>query len=89
MHAIFGDKLFDTNTAKRLAYWWNRKPSPVGYSESLYQNKAGDYFLACSGGSMSIYGEMDDNGKMRCGTKIVPLSVQEAQEWVKSHKLMN
>lgn len=83
MRKIINGKAYDTETAKFLASRDNGvSPTDFSYTEeTLYIKKTGEYFL---------YGESNANGKysrleygMYCGGEnIIPLTKEEAMEWV-------
>lgn len=79
---IINGKMYNTETAKEIAYYWN------GYSgndfrsmsETLYLKKTGEYFLYGSGGPLSKYGE--DYGREKTwGDKFIPMSEDKAKKW--------
>lgn len=83
MRKIINGKAYDTSTAKFLTAWENDcSPTDFSYtSESLYIKRTGEYF---------IHGESNASGKyahlsygMYCGGEnIIPLTKEEAMEWV-------
>ena len=83
MRKIINGRKYDTETARKIAADSALGPSDFRYyDEALYQKKTGEFFLAGEGGPMTKYGE-DVGGNMRgSGRKIIPLSDEEAREWV-------
>lgn len=86
MKKIINGKLYNTETAKLVANWWNG----LGVSdfrnceESLYLKKTGEYFLFGKGGGLSPYAERRGDG-LGYGEKITPLTEEEAREWAENH----
>lgn len=86
MKKIINGKLYNTETAKLVANWWNG----LGVSdfrnceESLYLKKTGEFFLYGEGGGLSPYAEHFGSG-WGYGKKITPLTEEEARQWAESH----
>ena len=86
MKKIINNKLYDTDTAKRLGY-------DVGgdgfdsWTEELYKKRTGEYFIYGEGGARTRYGEFVDGpgGGWTSGCKIIPISVDAAREWAENH----
>lgn len=53
--------------------------------EELCRTASGEYFLIGSGGACTPYGINIAGIGFSCGSRIVPLTVDEAKEWVKAH----
>ena len=82
MKKIINGKMYNTETAKYLAAWWNGLGcNDFGYVyEDLYKKKTGEFFLHGRGGANSKYAERYG----RCfsdGEAITPLTEEEAREW--------
>ena len=89
MKKVINGKVYDTNTATRVAEYWNGKPyNDLGYVvEDLYRKRSGEYFLYGEGGPATIYGRTVDEG-IRCGTwQIKPLTEIEAKTWGKERRV--
>ena len=79
---IIDGKMYNTETAKEIAYYWN------GYcgndfrsmSETLYLKKTGEYFLYGSGGPLSKYRESRMGG-WTWGEEFIPMSEEKAKKW--------
>lgn len=87
MKKIINGKVYDTETAKKVAFWSNNKSySDFSYTEeNLYRKKTGEFFLYGEGGPMTKYAEScGDNGWMY-GDKIIPLTYESAQKWAEEH----
>jgi len=77
---------YDTETAKKLAsdsfsnrrdfHWW---------SEELYRNKSGMYFLHGTGGPASRYAVSTGDNGWDGGEKIIELSPEAARSWAEEH----
>ena len=85
MKKIINYKKYDTDTAKEIA-----SMSSGGsytdfkhYEETLYRKKTGEFFIFGEGGAMSKYCERAAYENMwTSGSRIVPLTLEEAQQWV-------
>ena len=86
MKRIIKNKLYDTDTAKKLGDWDNgHYTNDFAYcSETLYQKKTGEFFLHGEGHALSKYAGHSGNSS-GWGESIIPLSYDEAQEWAKNH----
>ncbi|MBK8132801.1 MAG: hypothetical protein IPN63_07795 [Gammaproteobacteria bacterium] len=87
MKAIINGKKFDTDTAEHIAnasysgsrsdfQWWE---------EDFYRKRTGECFLAGRGGPMTRYAVAVDQNSRTGGSKITPLSEEEAREWLECH----
>ncbi|MBE6608145.1 MAG: hypothetical protein E7633_06300 [Ruminococcaceae bacterium] len=86
MKKFINKKLYNTDTAKKIAEYDNGDYGCFGYwEETLYLKKTGEYFLCGWGGPMTIYAEALGNNWYSSGSKIVPLTVEETKYWVKNH----
>ena len=80
-------KTYNTETAKKIAEWDNG----LSYndfdfcSEELYCKRTGEYFLYGSGGARTSWGTVTDDGWLAGGSDIVPLTPEEAQEWLRGN----
>lgn len=85
MRRIINRKVYDTRTAKFLTAWDNGcSPSDFGYtSESLYIKRTGEYFIHGEGNASSKYARFS-YGMYGYGENIIPLTKEEAVEWVES-----
>lgn len=86
MKKIINGKVYDTETATRVAGWSNN----LGYSdfnwreEALYRKKTGEFFLHGAGGPRTNYAERVGN-MWGDGEKIMPMTYAEAQKWAEEH----
>ena len=87
MKKIINGKLYNTDTAKRLGVYANggswRDFSHL--EEALYQKKTGEYFLHGEGGAMTIYATPEGNNSWSGGSRIMPMTYDEAKEWAEKH----
>lgn len=87
MKKIIDGKLYNTDTATRLADWDN------GYGggdldyceETLYRTKKGAYFLYGCGGARSSYSRYYGDGNSSSGEDISVFTEEEAKEWALEH----
>lgn len=82
MKKVIKGRVYCTDTAKELGYWYNTaNMSDLAWaSETLYKTKSGQYFLHCEGGPMSRYGWQFGN-EGGYGEKIEVLSIDQAKTW--------
>lgn len=86
MKKIINGKRYDTETAKLIGSDGYSNPSDFDYwSEDLYQKKTGEFFLYGEGGARTKYAQAIDSNSWCGGERIMPLSYDEAREWVEHH----
>lgn len=86
MKKIINGKRYDTETAKLIGSDGYSNPSDFDYwSEDLYQKKTGEFFLYGEGGARTKYAQAIDSSSWCGGERIMPLSYDEAREWVEHH----
>ena len=87
MKKIISNKAYDTETAKELGSWSNMADygNFSQFSETLYRKKTGEFFLFGEGGPMTKYAVAEGSNSWRGGSRIMPLSFQEAREWAEEH----
>ncbi len=86
MKKIISNKVYDTSTAKWIAAADLGEPGSLDYArEVLYQKKTGEYFLHGEGGPRTKYAHATDNNGWAGGEKILPLTYQAAQQWVREN----
>lgn len=82
MKRIIKNKVYDTNTAQRLAENGYNYPGDLNFwNETLYRKRTGEYFLHCEGGANSRYAERIDANSWSGGERITPVTEEEAREW--------
>lgn len=88
MKTTINSLTYNTETAEPIA-----SDSGGGYSndfrhwnETLYRTKKGNYFLHGTGGAMSRYSEVyEDGNSYGNGSAIIPFTESEALEWCEEH----
>lgn len=86
MRRIINSKLYDTETATRIARRQYSRPGDYEYvSETLYQKETGELFLHGEGGTMSNYAEQLDNSSWSGGAAIIPEHDFDVKEWVSKY----
>lgn len=87
MQTRIGTEQFNTETAQKIGNY-EYGAGENAYKEVLYHKKTGGYFLHCTGGPESRYGEWVAGSQSRerqAGERIDPLSNSEADAWAKAH----
>ena len=85
MRKIIGGKMYDTDTAKKVGEWDNQRYGDFQYcAETLYQKRTGEFFLYGESGPAGRYAESAGN-MMKSGKAIVPMTYNEAREWVENN----
>lgn len=92
MKAIINGKRYDTEKAREIA----EASTTVGRSdygwweETLYKTpRSGAYFLAGCGNASSKYAVSCGDGSWKAGSKITPLSADEALQWCERNQLVD
>lgn len=85
MKKIINDKRYNTHTAKALAVWSSDIGELSQVVETLYRKSTGEYFLHCEGGAATKYARFLGNNSWSSGEMIQPLTLSEAEEWLKDH----
>ncbi len=85
---IINSKKYDIKTARKLASYDNGLPgNDFNYcAEYLYKKKTGEFFLYGFGGAATKYSECVGERSWASGEDIIPLTVEEAKEWVLRNK---
>ena len=86
MDKIIRGKRYNTETATEIAEYSSdySRSDFKWYEEELYQKRTGEFFLHGHGGPMTKYAESDGDG-WTYGEKIIPLTVDEAKDWVEKY----
>ena len=89
MRKVINRRLYDTETAERLAYWDNDLPASDFRSqeEALYRTKHGALFIHGRGGPLSDYAVPVGNNGRGGGEDIRPVSQEEAIDWLEMRQL--
>lgn len=87
MKKIINGKVYNTESAQEMASWSNgggwRDFSHC--EETLYRKKTGEYFLFGEGGPMTKYAEREGQNGWTGGSRIMPMTYQEAAAWAEEH----
>lgn len=83
MKKVLEGRLYNTDTAKKLASWENMENATdfSWYEETLYRTKTGRYFVYGEGNAMSPYAKQISSVSWKWGEKIKPLTPEEAKAW--------
>ena len=84
---VIGGILYDTEQAEEIADYWNGlgQNDFNNLSETLYKTEKGNWFIYGEGGAFTKYA-IPCNGNMTTGSDaIIPMSDQEAQEFLEEH----
>ena len=85
MKKILNGKMYNTETAKRIANRSYSNPRDFNYvSETLYRKKTGEFFLYGEGGAMTTYSIRTENG-WSGGDEFIPLSEGKARKWMETY----
>lgn len=84
MKQIINRKKYDTETAREMARFDNGcgHTDFDWYREVLYQKKNGEFFLYGEGNARSPYSVLHDDGWFGGGEDIIPLTEDDARDWV-------
>ena len=86
MKQIIKGKRYDTETAVKCGSDYFSNPGDLYYwEETLYRKKTGEFFLYGEGGPASRYAECCGQGSYCGGSRIIPYTLKEAQEWAEEH----
>lgn len=87
MKKIINGKVYDTDTAKKVASWYSSyaRNDFHYYEEELYQKKTGEFFLYGEGNAASPYRRSCGQNEWCGSEKIMPMTFKEAQEWAEEH----
>ncbi|MBR3780651.1 MAG: hypothetical protein IKK63_05560 [Clostridia bacterium] len=87
MRKIINKKMYNTETAKRIASCNNGLGyNDINYfSERLYRKKNREFFLYGEGGPATKYSECIGQNSWSSGCDIIPLTLDEAKEWAEEH----
>lgn len=86
MKKIIEGLTYNTETATELGRYSRRARWDSNYiNEGLFRTKKGRYFLAGEGGAMTHYCRRDGDNAWCEGEKIIPITEDEAREWMEEH----
>ena len=87
MKKIINGKVYDTDKAKELGFYSNgggwRDFNHL--EETLYKKKTGEFFLFGQGGPMTRYAEAEGQNSWTGGSRIMPMTYEEARKWTEEH----
>ena len=83
MIKIIMNKKYDTDTATKVGEYYSSEclTDFNYYEETLYRKRNGEFFTYGFGGPLTKYAKHCGNETFS-GAKIIPLSIEEAKEWV-------
>lgn len=86
MKKTLNGRKYDTSTAKKVAVREKRREEMRAHwaywKETLYIKRTGEHFLHAKGGPSSHYNDRDAAGHLTSGERIIPLSQDQAEEWL-------
>ena len=87
MKKIINGKVYSPDTARMIGSCsnWLDHSDPLWINETLYQKKTGEFFLVGEGGPESKYAEIIGGCRWTGGSKILPLTWEEAKEWAHNY----
>lgn len=87
MKKVINGRLYNTETAKHIGNYSNdlSYDDLKYFDEDLYLKKTGEFFLSGSSGAFGKYAESVGANSWCGGSGIVPITEQEAKEWVEMH----
>ena len=87
MRKIINKKMYDTETAECVEEFENTpyKGNAHYYKESLYRKKTGEFFLYGYGNARTKYAAVTIGGMYSPDEKIIPLSEDEAKNWMEQY----
>lgn len=86
MRKIIHNRLYDTETARKVGEWSNGDyvDDFDWYGEGLYRKKTGEYFIYGEGNARSPYAERRGDNWIG-GEAITPVSFDQARDWAEEH----
>lgn len=85
MKKIIKNRVYDTTTAREVGFRSNGETGFDRVEETLYIKKTGEYFLYGHGGARTKYAVYDSCGGSSGSYKIIPMTYDEAREWVQDY----
>ena len=87
MKKIINGKMYNTETAQELGSNSNSGDwrDFSHYCETLYRKRTGEFFLHGEGGPMTKYAESVGQNQWSGGSRIMPMSWDEAQAWAEEN----
>ena len=85
MKKIINGRMYDTETAEKIAEWDNGLyGNEFKIKEILYKKTTGEYFIYGSGGTLTRYSISHVNGSSD-SIDIIPLTKEEAKIWMEKN----
>lgn len=84
MKKVINTKLYDTSGSPAVASSTHGKGENAIH-ETLHRKRTGEFFLHGEGGPASRYAKPVGDGQWANGEELFPMSVEAAQNWVKSN----
>ena len=86
MKKVIDNKIYNTKTSQEVGEYWNGYGSSDFHCirEMLYITRQGAWFIHAKGGALTKYADSHGNSSSE-GETIIPLSPQEALEWLSRH----
>lgn len=86
MKKIINGKRYDTEKAEYIGEASYSNPGDFNHwTEELYRKRTGEYFLYGAGGPSSKYAVRVELNSWSGGEKLVPITYEEAKEWVEKY----
>lgn len=87
MRKYINNRVYDTDTAVEVGYRSSSEGrSSFGwFEETLYRKKTGEFFLYGNGHAASPYSQRAEGTMRGPGSRIEPLTAEEAEEWAQKH----
>jgi len=86
MKKIINGKMYNTDTANQVGWHgYSNRRDFCFFCETLYQKKTGEFFLHGEGGANSKYRTVISHNCWGGGEKIIPMTDDEAREWVETY----
>ncbi len=87
MKRIIEGKRYDMDTAEEVASdGYGQANDFHHWRETLYRTPAGAWFLVGAGGPLSKYAEATGQNEWSGGSKLIPMSAEEARSWCEEHE---
>lgn len=87
MKKIINGKMYNTDTAQELGFNSNSGDwrDFSHYCETLYRKRTGEFFLCGEGGPMTKYAVSVGQNQWSGGSRIMPMSWDEARAWAEEN----
>lgn len=82
MKKIINGKMYNTETAREVACWWNNMTGFDLVYKTLYIKRTGEFFMYCEGGARTKYSVRCGDNTWTGGSKIVPVTEDFAKSWL-------